>query len=251
VRQFENYVKHFADVPGWFYPEAIALWDSLLDYQETAAGKGNFLEIGVFKGKSAGMLALHTRSGESCTLVDLLPTDEAKASITQAAPLAQCNYVQEHSAGFLYNPLVRQLKESVRWMHIDGGHSSADVMTDLTIAHKVLQDDGILVLDDFFSPAYPQIASALFGYLAKYPGHFSLFLVGFNKGYLCRPAAKPGYLSFLKDSLYNEMAARNSGDIVLWKTNTPDDLNCFGISPRGSETLHHRGLDTDHNDLPI
>jgi hypothetical protein len=40
--------------------------------------RGNLTEIGVFKGKSAAMAALHSQTSETCVLVDAMPLDEVR-----------------------------------------------------------------------------------------------------------------------------------------------------------------------------
>ena len=66
----QRFLESFSDVPGWFYPESAAIWDTLLSYQTARNVYGNRMEIGVFQGKSAAMAALHSRGEETCILVD-------------------------------------------------------------------------------------------------------------------------------------------------------------------------------------
>jgi hypothetical protein len=47
MKRFDDYMKHFSDVEGWFQTSAIAIWDSLLSYQQEQGFSGNLLEIGV------------------------------------------------------------------------------------------------------------------------------------------------------------------------------------------------------------
>ncbi len=248
--KYELYVARFSDVPGWFEENAVALWDALLTYQAEQGLTGDLLEIGVWKGRSAGMIALHAREGERFFLIDDQPLEEAAALLAKAAPRAQYVCCQQDSRAFPKHPDFRSLRGSVRWMHIDGGHSSHHVATDLGIANQVLSAGGVVIVDDFFTPAYPQVTQAVFQYLAKRPKDFALFLAGFNKAYLCRPRAAKRYLEFIKGSLYAEMAARGCAEVTLWKTNTPQEVNAFGITARALD-LTYRGLDTDHSEIPI
>lgn len=48
--------------------------------------KGNLLEIGVWKGKSAGLLAMHCAPEEACVLVDPLQVAEAREHISVWRP---------------------------------------------------------------------------------------------------------------------------------------------------------------------
>jgi len=94
MKRFDEYMKHFSDVDGWFQTPAIAIWDSLLSYQQEQRISGNLLEIGVWKGKSAAMAALHCQADDACVFVDAMPLEDAKASISQAAPGVTCHYLQ-------------------------------------------------------------------------------------------------------------------------------------------------------------
>ena len=56
-------------IPGWFGFHSYALWRSLLDYQ--ARTQGDLFEIGVWKGRSAAVLASYLKPGETLHLCDL------------------------------------------------------------------------------------------------------------------------------------------------------------------------------------
>ena len=247
MHKHEEFTRLFSDTPGWFDPHAVATWDALLTFQEQCGLTGDFLEVGVYKGKSAGLAALHARQGESCVFVDMLSMNEAAARIQDAVPGADCTYLEMESSELKSSPVMKTLKRTVRWVHIDGGHSAAEVTQDLETAHAVLHPMGVVVLDDFFSPAYPQIVQAMFQYLLKRPKDFSLFLCGHNKGYLCRPGAARMYLMFVKDRLHHEMELRGCGGVTLYKTTTPKEVNAFGSCPQSEAGVTYRGLDSDHN----
>jgi hypothetical protein len=91
MKCFDEYMKHFSDIEGWFQTPAIAIWDSLLSYQQERQISGNLLEIGVWKGKSAALAALHCQSDDACVFVDAMPLDEAKArKPCPAAAILRC-----------------------------------------------------------------------------------------------------------------------------------------------------------------
>src|SRR4051794_6026794 len=170
---YQRFLQLFDNTPGWFYHESAGIWDTLLSYQEATNNIGNMLEIGVYQGKSAGMLALHRRGEESCVLVDVLPLTHVRHRIEQAVPDAKCEYLQEMSQFLLRHPFVREAARDFRWIHIDGEHSAQAVSNDLALAETLLSDRGIIVLDDFFSPCYPQITQALFRFLEANPGRLT------------------------------------------------------------------------------
>lgn len=247
---YQQFIALFDNTPGWFYHESAAIWDTLLSYQEATSNTGNMIEIGVFQGKSAGMLALHRRGEETCVLVDVLPLHQVRQRIEQAVPNAKCEYMQEMSQFLLRHPFVREAARDFRWIHIDGEHSAQAVSNDLALAETLLSDRGIIVLDDFFSPFYPQITQALFRFLDANPGRLTLILCGYNKGYLCRPRAAHEYLAFIRTSFYSNLARRGSKNVTVCKTTSPADMNTFGVIDRYSN-LDYRGPDWDISSIQI
>jgi len=247
---YQRYLQSCANIPGWFYPQSAAIWDTLLSYQKATAIAGNLLEIGVFQGKSAAMAALHRQGEETCVFVDPMPLEEVRQRIEQIVPEAKCQYIQELSQYLLRHEFVREAARDFRWIHIDGEHSAQAVSSDLTVAEMLLSDRGMVVLDDFFSPGYPQITQALFRFLEATPGRLTLVLCGYNKGYLCRPRAAREYLTFMRSFLHANMTKRGCGRITVCKTSEPVDMNTFGVIDRYND-MDYRGPDWDIENIYI
>ena len=49
----------------------------------------------------------------------------------------------------------RPCTRRVRWFHIDGEHTGTAVYRELEFANRIVNTEGIVVIDDFFSPRYP------------------------------------------------------------------------------------------------
>jgi hypothetical protein len=109
MKRFDDYMKHFSEVDGWFQTPAIAIWDTLLSYQQEHGISGNLLEIGVWKGKSAALAALHCQGDDACVFVDAMLLDEAKARISQVTPGITCHYLQEQSQFLARHPFVSRV----------------------------------------------------------------------------------------------------------------------------------------------
>jgi hypothetical protein len=125
------------------------------------------------------------------------------------------------------------------------------VTADLEIANHLLAHDGIVSLDDFFQPPYPQVTAATFSFMAAHPNSFALVLCGFQKGYLCRPLMVHNYLTYIKDRLLSDLTERGHR-LMLWKTTTPSDMNTFGITERYEEIDRDVfGLDWDISRVEI
>lgn len=237
------YRKQFDGVPGWFRLPAIALWDSLLTFQSTNGVRGNFLEIGVWKGRSALLSALHSAEGEECVHVDLLPSEEARANLKRV----------RQSGLHFFNTTSRTLAPEIlpgsgapgyRWIHIDGEHTGIAVEKDLTLASSLLGPRGIIVVDDFFSHEYPQITFAVIEHLKAHPKTLMMFLCGYSKAYLCHPSDGVWLLQYVAERLAADLEERGAPPFTLFKTTDPLDLNAFGIGPR-SDGLLFRGPDDD------
>ena len=50
---------------------------------------------------------------------------------------------------------LKAMHQTVRWFHIDGEHTGTAVYRELEFANRIVNTDGIVVIDDFFSPRYP------------------------------------------------------------------------------------------------
>lgn len=74
----------------------------------------------------------------------------------------------------------------ISFFHIDGGHHKKAVTSDIKLACSVSSDDCVIAIDDMFRPEWPEVSSASFGSRELDDNGFSLFAIGFNKGYWCK-----------------------------------------------------------------
>lgn len=238
---FARFKEEFREIPGWFNPHSVAIWDSLLSFQRQVDITGHFLEIGVWYGKSAALSTLHAAPEETCILVDPYIKDEMRSTIHRIKS-SNVIYAAKPSIDLVRSGMLTTDTRRFRWIHIDGEHTGPALAEDLDITNALLSDQGILAIDDFMSPSYPQITAAVFEWLANHPRDFRLFLCGFNKGYCCRVRSADRYLEFVRDSLHAAMAARGLPDVTIWKTTWTSDMNCFGMTER-FEDFDYRGPD--------
>ena len=215
-------------VSGFFTSQAAVLWDSLLCFQEEHSMLGNMLEIGVFKGRSALMSSLHLREQEKFFLIDGTHfIEEAEESLNPILGDRAC-YIQKMSYD-LEMEFFKDIRHKCRWIHIDGEHTGRAVINDLEFCEQMLSDNGILILDDFFNPMYPQLTEAAFMFLQHNKFKLSMFLCGWNKAYLARPMFAVNYRNFIRQNLASELHKRNIHDFMIAKTSTLDESTSFGI----------------------
>jgi predicted O-methyltransferase YrrM len=69
-------------------------------------------------------------------------------------------------------------------VHLDGLHTEEQVTSDLELISKRLFKDGIIVVDDFVSPWFPGVQSALYRFIHN--SDYRIFLVSMQKAYVTR-----------------------------------------------------------------
>jgi predicted O-methyltransferase YrrM len=245
---FEKIRSDVSKVDGFMADTSVAVWDALLEYQERHHVTGHLGEIGVYKGKSATIMAYHQRAGEELWLVDFSNfLDETKVNLASLAR-HEIRYVKQKSVELHRNTELLSRRRTFRWFHIDGEHTGQAVATDLSIAHELLADDGVVCIDDFLNPAYPQITAATFAFLQAHRFELTLFACGYNKGYLARPTYARHYLRMMRESMATELRARGIDNFTLWKTSPGEDFDCWGIHFRYGDR-DYRGLDSNPDEF--
>jgi len=218
-------------VSGWFGFHSYALWRSLLDFQKAESLRGDLFEIGVWRGRSAAVLASYCRDDETLYLCDLRVDNEAIHTAFDSVGVANRKIVaiSAPSSELPRRLDLRAMHQSVRWMHIDGEHTGSAVYGELEVAHQIVRPDGLVVIDDFFSPRYPANTTEAVRYLEKNPFHFRLFAVGFNKGYFCRPESLARYMDFAAGKLGDALLGYGC-KTTLFKTTGAWDTDAIGIT---------------------
>lgn len=216
-------------IPGWFMFQSYCIWRALLDFQSTTAG--DLFEIGVWRGRSATVLANYRKGPEKLYLCDLRLDEAGVRNSMRAAGVEAVNLVplSGPSSELPAKLDLRAMHQSVRWLHIDGEHTGTAVYRDLEFANSVVMDDGIVVIDDFFAPRDPANTIAVIRYMEKNPFHFRLLAVGFNKGYLCRPGSLPRYMEFMATGMPRALV-RYGCKATIFKTAGPWDSDTIGIT---------------------
>ena len=248
----QSKLKAFQDLEckyeGFFTHEQAVLWDCLLSFQASENLTGDMLEIGVYKGRSALLSALHLNPKEEFVLIDGTPfIHEAEKSLNPILSKRGV-WINKMSFEVASNDLKRA--GGFRWIHIDGEHTGRAVTHDLGTTEPHLADSGILVLDDFFSPMYPQLTEAVYAWLASHRFRLSMFLCGWNKAYLCRPQSAPFYRKFIVQNLADELHQRDIHNFTITKTAAIEETSAFGICPRLRDQDYY-GLDSSPQTLPL
>ncbi|MEV7023272.1 class I SAM-dependent methyltransferase, partial [Kitasatospora sp. NPDC093558] len=165
------------DVPGWFWDHDRHSFEWFLGRQEKAGVTGDLLEMGAYLGRSAIVIGEHLQPGEMFTVCDLFdsdaPDDENAAEMdmsyrkTLTRSAFESNYLSFHDG----LPEIIQAPTSTlaggripagafRFIHIDASHLYEHVVGDLQVARIALQEQGVVVLDDYRSQHTPGVAAA-------------------------------------------------------------------------------------------
>lgn len=164
------------DVPGWLYPADRLLFEWFLARQNARQMPGDLLELGVFQGKSAIVLAGYLRPGDVMTVCDLfeLVIDDTSVRLGMSGAyhtLTQAVFERNFLAFHDQLPVIVKGRTDVitehvaaascRFVHVDASHLYQHVHTDLLSARKLLREDGLVVLDDYRAEHTPGTAAAV------------------------------------------------------------------------------------------
>jgi hypothetical protein len=92
---------------------------------------------------------------------------------------------------------------------VDGEHTEKAVSKDLRFADKLLNSNGILIVDDFFDKRFPGVTSATFEFISKY--NYRIILITDHKAYICRKLSHKINFTKLLNILENEKIQFSSG----------------------------------------
>src|SRR5215471_2712537 len=152
-------------IPGWFMFQSYCVWRALLDQQ--TGTPGDLFEIGVWRGRSASVLANYRKGDEKLYLCDLRLDEPAVQKSIRSTGIEPANLVplSGPSAGLPATLDLKAMHHTVRWLHIDGEHTGTAVYRELELANQIVNGQGIVVVDDFFSPRYPANTTAVPRYM--------------------------------------------------------------------------------------
>jgi hypothetical protein len=228
TEQSQRIIDCFNSIGGMTNEVSAWTWLSLFKYQSEWGVAGPMLEIGTYLGKTAYLMAESLQAHEHLFLID-------------------CNEYFEHrhfrdfrgryTLWIGYSELMRnemprydELKGRVRFLHSDASHTFANVVNDIGIADELLNEDGILVIDDYQNFRYPQVAAATAYALWTQGNNFKPFLIVDNKAYLCRPGVAKRHMEYVRDLLFSEV--NRDGSLILSRSDDQASFSPFSISRR-------------------
>ncbi|HUK92040.1 MAG TPA: class I SAM-dependent methyltransferase [Blastocatellia bacterium] len=244
----QRYRTGFGEIPGFFQFESIVLWDFFFAAQVNFWVTGDFLEIGVYKGRSAVLGALYIRPEEKAVFVDLGLPEETRELIQRAKPQNNL-FLERRSADVLSEIPLRDSPKSFRWCHIDGDHTGYSAMQDILSAAYLVNERGIICVDDFFNFRYPQLTAVVHQFLRDHSLEYRLLFCGANKCYICRSGAYAMYEGYIRQNLASHLRSYGVQSQV-YKTSYSNDGGCFSMwTPDGDRPIY--GMDENPDFVPF
>jgi cephalosporin hydroxylase len=194
-------------IEGWLIEHDALVTAMLLRLQESSTrGPKPLLEIGVYAGKYLTLLMdSGTRTGSTVLGIDTFQfRDRAGvvAGLQAAVPaLMPCLKLHSGSSRDLdAADVLDMLGGAPRFVSVDGSHEFADVLHDLRLVDSVLDDAGVVAVDDFLNPLTLGVNRAVNVFMESRPALAGV-ACGANKLYLARPDVASRYRDHLEAHL--------------------------------------------------
>ena len=163
-------------VVGAFWDIDFLLFDRILRMQTEYGVRGDLLEIGALYGKSAIVLGCHAGTDEKVIVCDIFndaegDTENVAENSQSYSGLNRKKFEENYLRWVDRTPVViAELSEdligkveprSLRFAHVDGGHLYSVVRTDINTARDLLNESGVVAMDDFRVLHAPGVAAAV------------------------------------------------------------------------------------------
>lgn len=185
-------------VEGWVGDRVYGVLEWIHAHQTARNLPGDIVEIGVHHGKFFLMMTAMLRENERAVAIDLWEDQHLNVDgsgrgnrgifLDHAAlidPEADIRLLSGDSMALRAADLQEAMaSKSVRLFSVDGGHTVAHVVNDLTLAQEVIASGGIIAVDDFLGAAWPSVSEGVFKFLSERNLRLAPFLIFQNKLWL-------------------------------------------------------------------
>lgn len=204
----EFLVQRVEPIPGWLHTEASQLTGRLVATQRALGLMGPTLEIGVYKGKYLSVLHRLSRPDEPVVGVDLfVGAEDAHAVARSVADGIRQACGDRPPLEVLVADSTQLTAERLRtqagvagfrFISVDGGHTREIVESDLALAAELLQDGGIIALDDAFNHTTPGVIEGIAAFFILRKPRLAPFAHCYNKLFVTTPGFHAAYLEATK-----------------------------------------------------
>lgn len=246
----DEYHGKYADIPGFFDINDLFVWEFLFELQNEIAEPGGFLELGVYRGKSALFGAMNMKPDDQVCLIDC-SGDAVNLVLSMIAEFHPDNNMGfgVWSRSLLRERALLEYVHKFRFVHIDGDHTGYSARNDMEALKDMVSEYGILVMDDFMNPCYPQLTAAIYDFLFKNQFEWKMVMNAGGKCYLVRAHAHEIYDRLIREKLAARLEDRD-WPLTLRRTSFAHDFGCFSLvapDPTGRKLV---GMDSDIDMVP-
>lgn len=202
--------RYEAPIRGWCAPEVLFALEVYFQSEEAFSTPGPICEIGVHHGRF--LIGAHNAlRGARALGIDLFDQQQLNidgsghgsmeavlANLSHAVNRSQIDLMQADSFALGSRELDEMLSRYGRFkvFGIDGGHTSAHVINDMRIAQDVTALDGVIAIDDFFSPHWPGVTEGIAVTFLNRQFRFAPFMYLENKLFLTGISYRDRALAF-------------------------------------------------------
>lgn len=204
--KLSTYLKRHYKVDGWL-DQYSAKWIADLSRVQCENGlSGSVGEIGIHMGRLFILLRLTAAAYEQCFAIDVfggqhLNTDQSGCGdreIFLRNVQRWCGVnddiiiIERSSLEVKPDELLAQCGRA-RLVSVDGGHTEECTINDLKLIEAILEERGVVILDDFYNQAWPAVAAGAAKYFFESNTKLRPFAVTPNKMFLAAPSTHHFY----------------------------------------------------------
>ena len=231
-KNFTDYIRR-KDLPeGWLGRTDAEIIGTILSAQQSAGVTGSAVEIGVHHGKLMIALCLGLKADELAYAIDIFEEQHlnkdhsgsgdraifernlARFGVPQGQVIIDARSSEAVKPGDILDAV-----RPARLFSVDGGHWAEIVENDLRLAEASIAPEGVIALDDFHRPEWPDVSAGYFSWFGKRSKPLLPFAIGFNKLYLCDEKQLGFYQGALAASPY--LKAYLAKDVVFQGVHLP------------------------------
>ena len=210
VNRLSNYLSSGEVVHGWLNQYSAAFIADLSRLQAETRITGAVGEIGVHMGRLFILLKLTAIPTERSFAIDIFGDQHKNEdhsgfgdretflqNVFRWTGNTDVNIIQSSSLDVRPDQIVHRVGPC-RLVSIDGGHTEECSLSDLQLIEAVLIERDVAILDDFFNPLWPGVATGASNTFSTQSRCFLVFAITPNKLYLSVPTSHEFYRSGLQ-----------------------------------------------------
>jgi hypothetical protein len=224
--EIDSYVRsERKSIDGWLTQLDAQIIAEILVIQRERGVVGCVGEIGVHHGKLLLLLHLSTSAEERTFAIDLFKFQDQNADRSglgdkdkflrnarkYVGRVDRIDIFEGNSADLSWASIRAKTGQSCRFFSVDGGHTCALTVNDLTIAYNSLCDTGVICLDDYFNKEFADVSVGLTRFMNQIDdGEIAPFVISDNKVLLCRSAHRPDYIKRVRSAIPNSFYVKDT-----------------------------------------